>query len=517
MAGNSDDRTPKSPHASGSTGGPGEPRAYPQRDGRPTECTLSPGELLDNRYFVTNLLPGCEAWRAYRVVDVDSRQEFVAQVLDPKVACVPDKMAAIRFVAELASQWRHENLANVVALSETGSLKYILLEYCRGETLAATVCNCDHRSPIATAHSVAKQVLSGLGCMHQNGFVHGRLGASNVLIAADGKVKLADAYTHELIAAATGERHARRALTANEAWHCSPEQLRAGGTIDKLTDVYLAGILFGYMWAGAYPINEATDVDIVKWHIDDNHRLAESIAPDLAKALARAVAVNKPSRWADCNQLAKALADAGQSRELTAPRAPTVWQNAACRTCGLPWPGAAKSCASCGASREACATLDNEPVAFVKAALRRIGQDVEGEIRAKGNHFGAGGAFGPLDENKRRGLNALISGAIATVSIKYSASEPLAGRRADFVDNMRCPTGNDALIALCDLAFEGGPDPGNFFAPGPNAARLTGLWQKKALEFYDELQVRARTDRNLTRHVVRHRLRASMLRRKVKR
>lgn len=518
MVGNPDEREVRQERIAGPVGGAGagEARIEPAGGSLAAGDSLKLGQVLDNRYFVTSALTSCDLWRAYRVVDLDSRQELVAQVLEPRVVCAPEKMAAIRAVAERAARGRHENIANIVAWSQSRSQNYILFEFSNGETLAETINRCERDAPISIAHAVAQQVLSGLDWMHKNGFVHGELSPRNVEIGADGGAKLSDAYAHELFCAATGGRPVCGLARTEDMWHRAPEQLRAESTCDAQMDVYLAGMLFGYMWTGTHPIAGATAQDIVKWHIDTEHEIGQSIAPALAKVLAKALAVHKPSRWADCGEFAKALADIDESSYRMAHGDSTAWRDAACRICGLSWQGGAWKCGSCGARRNERATIDEEPVVFVNAVLKRIAQDVERDIKSQKDRVGVRGPFGSIDTRSSRRLNAWLAGVISTVGAKYSSVEPAAVRQADFVGNLRCPRGNGALIALCELAFAGGPEQWNFFREGPNAMRLAFLWRSKALEFYDELQVRSRDDRSLKRFLATYRIRAALLRRKMR-
>ncbi len=126
---------------------------------------------------------------------------------------------------------------------------HLELEYVDGADLHALL---DHlarrgrRLPLAATLHLLDGVLAGLTALHEAGYVHRDLSPANVLIAADGRVKLTDLGVVQRLGA-----QSQAALRGT--LHCmAPEQL-AGAATGPATDVYAAGLLLYELLCGQPP------------------------------------------------------------------------------------------------------------------------------------------------------------------------------------------------------------------------------------------------------------------------
>ncbi len=157
-----------------------------------------------------------------------------------------------RFLAEARSvaQLSHPSIVQVYELLEDGTADCIVMEYVEGCTVArllATAGACD----TALAVSIARQVAEGLAKAHAHDVVHRDLKAENVIVTADGGVKIVD---FGLAKRMTGDESSltERGAILGTYRAMSPEQAR-GAKVDARSDLFSLGVLIYEMLAGRSP------------------------------------------------------------------------------------------------------------------------------------------------------------------------------------------------------------------------------------------------------------------------
>jgi serine/threonine protein kinase len=159
-----------------------------------------------------------------------------------------------RFQREQAilSRLRHPNIAQLFecGVTETHS-PYIVMEYVEGTPIQG-YCS---RMSLATDDRIGlfRQVCKAVAYLHQNLIVHRDLKPGNVLVTADGLVKLVDFGIAKPLP--TADRPSSPASTIAGLMtpdYASPEQIR-GGTTSTLTDVYSLGVLLYELLTGSRP------------------------------------------------------------------------------------------------------------------------------------------------------------------------------------------------------------------------------------------------------------------------
>lgn len=107
---------------------------------------------------------------------------------------VQDRSAVqrLRREAKALSEVRHDNICAIyqVVLSSDGRL-YIVSEFVDGSSLKKLLAE-QRTLPEQEAISIFNQVLSALALVHERGLIHRDITPANILITADGAVKLID-------------------------------------------------------------------------------------------------------------------------------------------------------------------------------------------------------------------------------------------------------------------------------------------------------------------------------------
>ena len=121
----------------------------------------------------------------------DSRlaRNVALKVLRPDLAD-PDWIAAFRQEALAASALNHPNILTIYEIGEHEGTRFIAAEYVDGVTLRERL----KQGPIPAPElvDIALQIAEGLAAAHEAGVVHRDIKPDNVMLRADGLVKILD-------------------------------------------------------------------------------------------------------------------------------------------------------------------------------------------------------------------------------------------------------------------------------------------------------------------------------------
>ena len=139
---------------------------------------------------------------------------------------------------------------------------YIVMDLVRGCSLH-TLLKTYQRLPLDLIIYIAAQMLDAIDHMHQLGYLHLDLSPSNVLLAADGRVKISDLGLAKLVPS-DGAPSSHIAKPP----YASPEVLRSG-TVDTRSDMYSFAAVVYQMATGEPPFGRQHDIQHVMARLDD--------------------------------------------------------------------------------------------------------------------------------------------------------------------------------------------------------------------------------------------------------
>jgi len=193
-----------------------------------------------------------------------------------------DDVAAERFALEsrVADRLSHPNIVDVLDCFESRGRAYIAMEYVDGGSLRSYA----GRLRLEQIAGALGDVLAGLAHIEAQGVVHRDIKPDNLLVSADGRVKIAD------FGIATECGAARVRLTADGRTvgtpaYIAPEQAM-GRAVGPWTDLYSAGVVAYELLVGELPFKK-TDWSVLMQHIHEPVPAPRAIRPDLAPALER--------------------------------------------------------------------------------------------------------------------------------------------------------------------------------------------------------------------------------------
>ncbi|WP_244524413.1 protein kinase domain-containing protein [Trujillonella endophytica] len=211
---------------------------------------MSTGEgerrLLGGRYALEERIATGGMGEVWRGRDVVLQRAVAVKVLRSEFADDPTFIQRFRAEARNAASLSHPNIAAVLDYGEASPdeagehLAYLVMELVDGAPLSARLSADGPMEPQA-ALSVLRQTAAGLAEAHRHGVVHRDVKPANILVRADGAVKLTDFG----IARSTDSVHlTRTGQVIGTAQYMSPEQAK-GEPATPASDVYALGLV-GY-------------------------------------------------------------------------------------------------------------------------------------------------------------------------------------------------------------------------------------------------------------------------------
>jgi beta-lactam-binding protein with PASTA domain/tRNA A-37 threonylcarbamoyl transferase component Bud32 len=259
------------------------------------------GRLLDGRYAVTARIAHGGMATVYRATDTRLDREVALKVMHAELA--RDEEFVRRFIGEAKSVARlsHQNVVAVFDQGADGPYLYLAMEYVPGRTLKELLRD-SGRFPPAAALEIMAGVLDGLAAAHASGIVHRDVKPENVLLTADGRVKVAD---FGLARAQSAAGHTRAGLLVGTVAYVSPEQV-TGGTTGPRGDVYSAGVMLFELLTGRVPFTGDTPLSVAYQHVNADVPAPSAMAPGIG------VPVDQLVLAATSRDPARRPADAGE-------------------------------------------------------------------------------------------------------------------------------------------------------------------------------------------------------------
>ena len=204
-----------------------------------------------------------EVWKAH---DTSNGRRIALRILPTPPPGDPFRFARFEDEVRKLIWLRHPNVAKVYELIDVGDARALACEWVDGDSLATRL---EAGSiPVAEAVRIIAQAANGLAAAHARDLVHGDIKPSNVILGADGTIKVIDLGLVEIydLAVVMPPSDVRPAASARllgaitgTAAYMSPEQI-AGHAADSRADVWAFGCVLYEMLTGR-PAFAADDVE----------------------------------------------------------------------------------------------------------------------------------------------------------------------------------------------------------------------------------------------------------------
>jgi serine/threonine protein kinase/tetratricopeptide (TPR) repeat protein len=217
----------------------------------------------------------------YRAHDEKLNRDIALKVLRTEPANSDDRSQLLRKEALALSRLNHPNIAQIYDFDQFKGVEYLVMEFVRGETLAASLIN----GPIPERETIGIgiQLASALEAAAEVGVVHCDLKPSNVMLSATGNVKVLDFGLAKLLKLDSEDtRSFSDALgEIGTMPYTAPEQFR-GEIVDFRTDIYSLGVLLYESSTGKRPFRGTNSANLISDILSKSPDAPSKIRPNIS-------------------------------------------------------------------------------------------------------------------------------------------------------------------------------------------------------------------------------------------
>jgi len=220
--------------------------------------------------------------------------------------------------ARAAGSLNHPNIVTIHDVGKAGDVVFMAMEYIEGVELR-TLIGEGQPLRVAQALSIAAQIAEGLAYAHQRGVVHRDVKPANIMVLANGPVKITDFG----IARMRGSRDlTQTGMLLGSPKYMSPEQV-IGKRADHRSDIFSLGVILYEMLCGAAPFNgenvTALMYQIVNFVPPAPSSVNQAVPEMLDYIVAKMIAKPVEERYADAAELARDLRECERQLAAAAP------------------------------------------------------------------------------------------------------------------------------------------------------------------------------------------------------
>jgi len=241
---------------------------------------FTPGEIFDKRYRIVEEIGRGGMGRVYKAEDTELNITVALKMIRSKYSTDPIFIERFKKETLTARSISHENVIRIYDLGEAEKIKYISMEYIKGQNLREFI-QTSGSLTIETAINLTRQMCEALKAAHQKGIVHQDLKPSNIMIDNNGQAYIMD---FGLARSLHIEEEGVSGGMSGTPQYMSPEQAR-GEKVDQTSDIYSLGIIMYEMLTGKPLFKAKTTKEFVQMHMTEIPEPPSKINPHIPHLL----------------------------------------------------------------------------------------------------------------------------------------------------------------------------------------------------------------------------------------
>ena len=193
----------------------------------------------------------------YKAEDLKLKRQVALKLLPPAISGQSKERERFLIEAQAAAALNHPNIATIFGIEEVDDDLFMEMEYIEGQELKARVeagaISVDEIARLAT------QIVQGLRAAHQKGISHRDIKSTNIMLTAEGRIKIMD---FGLARIGAGSNITREGVILGTIAYMSPEQAQ-GQVMDHRTDIWSFGAVLYEMATGRLPFEANYDQAVI--------------------------------------------------------------------------------------------------------------------------------------------------------------------------------------------------------------------------------------------------------------
>ena len=270
-------------------------------------------------YKIEKLLGAGGMGEVYLASEARLNRRVALKILPAEFVADAERVARFEREARAVSALNHPNLVTIYDLGSLDDLHYIAMEYVEGRTLRELAAG---RPKLKEILPVIAQAAEALAAAHRAGVVHRDVKPENIMVRADGYVKVLDFGLAKLLEAPADGVGAAAETQAGAVMgtlaYMSPEQA-AAEPLDARTDVWSLGVVLYELATGRKPFAGGSRRETVNAILSDEPAPAAetdpALPPELDHILSKALEKDRELRYQTASDLRADLKRLGREMD----------------------------------------------------------------------------------------------------------------------------------------------------------------------------------------------------------
>ncbi len=244
----------------------------------------------------------------YKANQISLNRKVAIKLLPKRFSDNPEYVKRFYKEGQAAGKLHHNNIVQAIDVGEAGGYHYFVMEYVDGKTISDDIDGGVYEEERAL--DIVIQVARALEHATARELVHRDVKPKNIMITADGTVKLADmGLARETTDLETAQDEEGKAY--GTPYYIAPEQIRGAIDIDGRADIYGLGATFYHMVTGRVPFMADDSAEIMKKHLREKlvppDHINTSLTSGTSEVIEIMMAKRREDRYANATELLEDL------------------------------------------------------------------------------------------------------------------------------------------------------------------------------------------------------------------